>query len=53
METTLKKTAYEAPQAELLPVCAERNFLVSETGTASGQDITLSDEQDFDDFFND
>ena len=52
METTLKKTAYDAPQAELLPVCTERNFLVSETGTASGQDITLSDEQDFDDFFN-
>ncbi len=52
MKTALKQTAYEAPQAELLPVCAERNFLVSETGTASGQNITLSDEQDFDDFFN-
>ena len=43
---------YEAPQAELLLVRIEQNLLVSQTGTASGQDVTMLDEADFDDFFN-
>lgn len=52
MRTSTKSTAYEAPQTELLLLCTERNLLLSETGTASGQDISLSDEEDFDDYFN-
>ena len=43
--------AYEAPQAELLLVRIEQNFLVSETGTASGQNVTMLEEEDFDEFF--
>ena len=50
MKTTSKLTAYEAPQAELLFVHIEQNFLDSQTG--SGQDVTLTDERDFDDYFN-
>lgn len=51
MSTISKSSVYEAPQAELLPVFTERNFMVSET--AEGQDVTWSDkEEDFDDFFN-
>lgn len=52
MRTSTKSTAYEAPQTELLLLCTERNLLLSETGTASGQDISLSDEEAFDDYFN-
>ena len=44
--------AYEAPQAELLRICVEQNLLLSMTGTAGGQDVSMEDEQDFDDFFN-
>ena len=43
--------AYEAPQAELLQICVEQNLLASQEDTA-GQDITLLDEEGFDDFFN-
>ena len=43
--------AYEAPQAELLHVCAERNLLA--TQMAGGQNIRWDgDEEDFDEFFN-
>ena len=43
--------AYEAPQAELLLVRIEQNFLLSETGQGKGQDITFETESDFDEFF--
>ena len=48
---TSAATAYEAPQAERLLVRIELNFLVSETGTASGQNVTMLEEEDFDEFF--
>ena len=48
---TSAATAYEAPQAELLLVRIEQNFLVSETGQGKGQDITFETESDFDEFF--
>ena len=41
---------YEAPQAELLLICVEQNLLQSQTG--GGQNVTMLDEQDFDEFFN-
>ena len=52
MKTVLSFSAlpYEAPQAELLQICVEQNLLTSQTG--SGQNVTFSDEQDFDDYFN-
>lgn len=43
---------YEAPQAELLLICVEQNLLQSQTGTGRGQNVTMLDEQDFDEFFN-
>ena len=43
--------AYEAPQAELLEVLVEQNLLASQTRSAGGQNVTLLDEDDFDDFF--
>ena len=53
MKTLSEFSAYEAPQAELLPVCVEQNLLLTQTGTAGGQNVTwLGDEEDFDDFFN-
>lgn len=52
-DSLLSAKAYEAPQAELLRICMERNLLLSMTGTAGGQNVTMEDEQDFDDFFND
>ena len=51
MKTALEQAAYEAPQAELLPVFAERNFLDSVTGRGTGQNITYETESDFDDYF--
>ena len=48
---TSSASAYEAPQAELLLVRIEQNFLVSETGQGKGQDITFETESDFDEFF--
>lgn len=50
MKKVSKSTAYEAPHAELLLISTEQNFLLS--GQAEGQDISLSDEEDFDDYFN-
>ena len=44
--------AYEAPQAELLHVCVERNLLATQTGSARGSNITYDTESDFDDFFD-
>lgn len=53
MKTDFKSAlAYEAPQAELLLVRIEQNFLASKTGTGKGQDVTMLDEADFDEFFN-
>ena len=43
---------YEAPQANLLLVRVELNLLASQTGTGKGQDVTMLDEADFDEFFN-
>ena len=53
MKTDFKSAlAYEAPQAELLLVCVEQNLLASQRGTGKGQDVTMLDEADFDEFFN-
>lgn len=51
---TVKTSApvYEAPRANLLQVRIEQNFLGSQTGTGKGQDVTMLDEADFDEFFN-
>lgn len=43
---------YVAPQAEFLRVSVEQDFLGSLTSTGSGQDVTMLDEADFDEFFN-
>ena len=43
---------YEAPQAELLLICVEQNLLLSQTGSGKGADVTMLDEEDFDEFFN-
>ena len=51
MKTFLSVPVYEAPQAERLLVRIEQNLLASQTGTASGQDITFETESDFDEFF--
>lgn len=48
--STFSAHPYEAPQAELLYVCVEQNLLTSQTG--SGQDVSFSEEKEFDDYFN-
>ena len=48
---TSSASAYEAPQAELLLVRIEQNFLVSQTSQGKGQNITFETESDFDEFF--
>ncbi len=52
---TVKSSApvYEAPQASLLLVRIEQNLLTSsQKSTGTGQNVTMLDEDDFDDFFN-
>lgn len=52
MKTEFKSVlAYEAPQAELLLVRIEQNLLASQKGTGSGQNVTMLNEEDFDDYF--
>ena len=52
---TVKSSApvYEAPQTSLLLVRFEQNLLAtSQRGTGTGEDVSMMDEEDFDDFFN-
>ena len=52
---TVKSSApvYEAPQASILLVRIEQNILTASQSTSgSGQNVTMLDEDDFDDFFN-
>ena len=52
---TVKSSApvYEAPQARILLVRIEQNILVTSQSTSgSGQNVTMLDEDDFEDFFN-
>ena len=52
---TIKSSAsvYEAPQASLLLDRIEQNLLTtSQTGTGTGQNVTMLNEEDFEDFFN-
>ena len=52
---TVKSSApvYEAPQASILLVRIEQNLLsTSQRCSGSGQNVTMLNEDDFEDFFN-